>query len=120
MDWISTSGRPYRDKVDMYAELTKEDCRVGNDVWIGMDSIIRRGCSVGDGAVIGANSFVNKDVPDFAIVAGSPAKVIGYRFDEIKRKKIIDSDWWNKSLPEAKRIIERLEKEFHINRDYEA
>jgi acetyltransferase-like isoleucine patch superfamily enzyme len=44
-------------------KLTEKDCIIGNDVWIGVDSIIRRGVTVGNGAVIGANSVVTKDVP---------------------------------------------------------
>jgi len=49
-----------------------------------VNCVIRRGVSVGNGAIIGANSFVNDDVPDFAIVAGSPAKIIRMRFNEEK------------------------------------
>lgn len=52
---------------------------IGNDVWIGMRVIMMPGVKVGDGAVIGAGSVVTKDVPDFAIVGGVPAKVIRYR-----------------------------------------
>lgn len=52
---------------------------IGNDVWIGMRSIIMPGVKIGNGAVIGAGAIVTKDVPDFAIVGGCPAKVIRYR-----------------------------------------
>ena len=86
----------------------KGDTVIGNDVWIGVDSIIRRGVKIGNGAVVGANSFVNKDVPDFAIVAGNPAKIIRYRFEPEVQKKIIASDWWNKDLDEAKLIFQKL------------
>ncbi len=54
---------------------------IGDDVWIGMSSKIMVGTKIGHGAIIAAASVVTKDVPDFAIVAGVPAKVIGYRFD---------------------------------------
>ena len=83
---------------------------IGNDVWIGAQCYIRMGVSIGDGAVIGANSFVNKDVPPYAIVAGSPAKIIKYRFDEEKIKKIQESEYWNYSPIEAKQIIYKLNK----------
>ena len=85
-----------------------DDCEIGNDVWIGVNAVIKRGVKVGNGAVIGANSFVNKDVPDFAIVAGTPARIIKYRFEEEKRNKISVTNWWNKDLDEAKEIIKDL------------
>lgn len=52
---------------------------IGNDVWIGMRSIIMPGVTIGNGAVIGAGAVVTKDVPDYAIAGGVPAKVIKYR-----------------------------------------
>ena len=54
---------------------------MGNDVWIGSDAKILSGVKINDGAVIGANSLVTKDVPTYAIVAGNPAKIIKYRFN---------------------------------------
>lgn len=90
---------------DEYNKLTNKECSIGNDVWIGVDSIIRRGCKIGDGVVIGANSFVNSDIPDFAIAVGSPAKVIKYKFDVDKISKIKESKWWNYSFEDAKKII---------------
>jgi maltose O-acetyltransferase len=54
---------------------------IGNDVWIGTRVIITPGVSVGDGAVIGANSVVTRDVPPFAVYAGSPARYIRDRGD---------------------------------------
>ncbi|XWO33132.1 hypothetical protein JQR86_11375 [Pseudomonas sp. JZ134] len=54
---------------------------IGDDVWIGMSAKIMVGTKIGNGAIIAAASVVTKDIPDFAIVAGVPAKIIGYRFD---------------------------------------
>jgi hypothetical protein len=67
---------------------------IQDDVWIGASCIIRRGVTIGTGAVIGANSFVNQDVPPFAIMAGSPARNIGARFDDQTAAKILASKWW--------------------------
>ena len=53
--------------------------RIGNDVWIGANSVILPGSTVGNGAVIAAGSVVKMNVPDFAIVGGNPAKIIKYR-----------------------------------------
>lgn len=49
---------------------------IGNKVWIGFNSIILKGVTIGEGAVVGAGSVVTKDVPAWAIVAGNPARVI--------------------------------------------
>lgn len=81
---------------------------IGNDVWIGAQSVICQGIIIGDGAVIGANSFVNKNVPPFAIVVGSPAKILKYRFDEDISNKILDSRYWDYDVAEAKRILSEI------------
>lgn len=52
---------------------------IGNDVWIGMRSVIMPDVNIGNGAVVGAGAVVTKDVPDNAIVGGIPARVIKYR-----------------------------------------
>lgn len=57
------------------------DVRIKDDVWIGANAIILKGVTIGEGAVIAAGSVVKNDVPDYAIVAGVPAKVVRMRFD---------------------------------------
>lgn len=52
---------------------------IGNDVWIGSRVTILPGVTVGDGAIIAASAVVTKNVPDYAVVGGNPAKVIKYR-----------------------------------------
>ncbi|MBO5067563.1 MAG: transferase, partial [Clostridia bacterium] len=52
---------------------------IGNDVWIGGRVIILPGVHIGNGAIIGAGAVVTKDVPEYSIVGGNPAKVIKYR-----------------------------------------
>lgn len=72
---------------------TKGDIYVGNDVWIGSDAKILSGVKIHDGAVIGANSLVTKDVPAYAIVAGNPAKIIKYRFNDEVIEKLLVIRW---------------------------
>lgn len=108
VDLVSTSSYLYCGGV-WYDKLTEKPVVIGNDVWIGTDSIVRRGVTVGDGAVIGANTFVNKDVPPFAIVAGNPAKIIKYRFSQKKIEYIIQSKWWLLDLELARIAVRKLE-----------
>jgi len=68
---------------------------IENDVWIGMASAIRQGCTIGDGAIIGAKAVVIQDVPPYAIVAGNPAKLIRYRFEKETVKKLLSIKWWD-------------------------
>lgn len=88
-------------------DLTKEPCLVGHDVWIGTQAFVKRGVTVGDGAVVGAHSTVTRDVPSFAIVVGSPAKVIKYRFPKEVRSEILASNWWNSDLQQAKEYYKK-------------
>lgn len=73
---------------------------IGNDVWIGQDVLLKRGITIGDGAVIAGGSLVVKDVPSYAIVGGSPAKVIRYRFTETEREALQASRWWEFAMPD--------------------
>jgi virginiamycin A acetyltransferase len=81
---------------------SKGGIEVGNDVWIGTQSIILSGIKIGNGAVIGANSVVTSDIPPFAIAVGSPAKVIKYRFSEEIISKLEQIQWWNWELEKIK------------------
>lgn len=94
---------------DVFENLTKKPCVIGHDVWIGAQSLILRGVTVGNGAVIGANSVVTRDVAPFEVVAGSPARVIKTRFDAARAKQIEASAWWLLDKPEATKAIAELE-----------
>lgn len=87
---------------------------IGHDVWIGTQVCIKQGVKIGNGAVIGANSFVNKDVPPFAIVVGSPAKIIRYRFSPEIISEIEKSNYWDMCPDQAKDIIEHISKKHKL------
>lgn len=79
---------------------------VGNDVWIGVRTMVMGGVKIGDGAVIGAGSIVTKDVPPYAVVVGVPAKVVRYRFPREQIEALLAHPWW--CLPEEQ-LRERIE-----------
>jgi len=68
---------------------------IGNDVLISANAIVLTGVKVGHGAVVGAGALVNKDVPPYAVVAGVPARILRYRFEEQMIQRLLDSQWWN-------------------------
>lgn len=74
-------GLSYRDS----PKGVNKDINIGRNVWIGEKAIILKGVRIGDSAIIGAGSVVTKDVPNFAIVAGNPAKFIRWRFTDKER-----------------------------------
>lgn len=67
---------------------------IGNDVWIGANVTILRGVNIGDGVVVGANALVNKNAPPYAVIAGCPAKIIGFRFPPEVIEKLLKIQWW--------------------------
>lgn len=75
-------------------ERTKGDVFIGSDVWIADNATILSGVKIGDGACIGNNSIVTKDVEPFSIVAGIPAKEIKKRFDYEKINFLKEIKWW--------------------------
>lgn len=89
----------------------EEDVVIGNDVWIGAQSFVRIGVKIGNGAVIGAQSFVNKDVPPYAIVVGTPAKILRYRFDEDTIEKLNRTKYWERDPETAKTLLMQIDKE---------
>jgi len=108
-DRVSTSTLLYDE--NPFDILTRKPCTLGHDVWLGCQVTIRRGVTVGTGAVVGAHAFVNRDVPPFAIVAGVPARLVRYRFTVEQIAAIEASQWWNQDLREAREILRTLEHE---------
>jgi acetyltransferase-like isoleucine patch superfamily enzyme len=68
---------------------------VGHDVWIGRNVVIYAGVRVGNGAVVAGESVVTKNVPDYALVGGNPARVIRYRFVPEVISDLLESAWWD-------------------------
>lgn len=83
---------------------------IGNDVWVGRNTMILDGVTIGDGAIVAAGAVVTKDVPPYAIVGGVPAKVLKYRFPPEVIERLLEIKWWD--LPDEE--ITRIKDLFHI------
>ncbi|HET8728742.1 MAG TPA: CatB-related O-acetyltransferase [Alphaproteobacteria bacterium] len=112
VDWLTSSRIPYVPNVHDWDKFSAPDrldfikanrrpftescpiTEIGNDVWIGQGAFIRSGVKIGDGAIIAGRSVVVKDVPPYAVVAGTPAKVKKLRFDEKIVERLIALGWW--------------------------
>lgn len=103
IEWVSTSPVFYAGRDSVRAKFSEFERTpvlqtiIGNDVWIGQNSLIKQGVLVGDGAVIGMGSVVTKNIPPYAIVAGNPAKILRYRFDMEMCNLLLESKWWEMS-----------------------
>lgn len=90
--WLSARG--YENLPPEKGFTSNAVVTIGNDVWIGKNVIVRSGVTVGDGAIIAAGAVVIDDVPPYAIVAGVPAKIKKYRFNESIIKRFEAVQWW--------------------------
>ena len=120
LDWLSTSPFQYLDRREVFSSegfdfpdgqswasyqkpnLLPQRCpnivkpiEIGNDVWIGQGAYLKPGVTIGNGAVIGANSVVTRDIPDYAIVAGNPARLKRFRFSDNQIERLLILSWWD-------------------------
>ncbi|MGF1800365.1 CatB-related O-acetyltransferase [Vibrio gigantis] len=93
VDWFSLY--PFMDVIED-AYIGKGDTHIKDGVWLGMRAMIMPGVTIGEGAVVAANSVVTKDVEPYSIVAGSPEKVVKHRFEKTVIEELISMkiyDW---------------------------
>ena len=112
VDWISTY--PFEafsnkwsnaKKIQPYLR-TKRSLKIGNDVWIGRNVSIMSDVTIGDGAVIGANTMVTKDIPPYSIAVGNSMRILKKRFSDEDIQFLLELKWWD--WPDSK-INEHLE-----------
>ena len=87
----------------------KGDIVIGHDVWIGFESVILSGVTIGDGAIIGARAVVTKDVPPYTIVGGVPAKPIRKRFSDEIIAALLALQWWHWPEDRIKQNIDAIQ-----------
>jgi virginiamycin A acetyltransferase len=86
---------------------------IGNDVWLGHNSIIMpEVATIGDGAVVAGGAVVNKNVPPYAVVVGNPARVVRYRFAPEVIDQLLAERWWDKDLSELKNHLDEFTQAF--------
>lgn len=86
----------------------KAEVIIGNDCWIGEGATILSGVHIGNGAVVAAHSVVTRNVPAYAIVAGNPARILRFRFDENTIQALQSMQWWNWAQDKIKEYAENL------------
>jgi len=113
-DWVSTSPVFYkgRDSVKAkFSEFKRNEIlttTIGNDVWVGQNSLIKQGVKIGHGSIIGMGSVVTKDIEPYTIVGGVPAKKIKLRFSEDIISQLIKSQWWELKENELKEVAKNI------------
>ena len=86
-------------------EIARPALNIAPDAWVGSLVVIVATCSrVGVGAAVGAGAVVTRDVPDFAIVVGAPARILRFRFSEKVQEAILRSRWWERSPHDLREV----------------
>lgn len=123
MSFISDEVEDYftDENRELYKQRYKEDAKhpyasgkakltIGNDVWMGANAFINcsKVTSIGDGAIIGSGAVVTCDVPPYAIVAGVPAEIKGYRYEPEMIETLLNVKWWNWDADEINKNVDSL------------
>ncbi|MCI9183372.1 MAG: sugar O-acetyltransferase [Lachnospiraceae bacterium] len=99
---VYTAGHPIHPAARNSGYEYGKEVVIGDNVWIGGNTVICPGVHIGDNVVVGAGSVVTKDIPDWSIAAGNPCRVIRMITDEDRRKLFrdeeIDDEAWGEIL----------------------
>ncbi len=98
-----TNCRELSQEKDYTWEGINKKVVIGNDVWFGQNVIVTNGARIGNGVIAGAGSIITRDIPDYAVVVGNPAKIIRYRFKEQQIVALNRIAWWDWPIEKIKR-----------------
>ena len=88
--WYFEGVQPHRDKIKQLKRV-----KIGNDVWFGKNVTVTNYANIGNGVIAGAGSIITKDVPDYAVVVGAPARIIRYRYSPSEIQSLNKIAWWD-------------------------
>ena len=91
-----TMGGAWAGHFDLITDLPgRGDTVVGNDVWFGHGATVMPGVRIGHGAIVAAGAVVTRDVPDYGIVGGNPARLLRTRYDAEDVDRLLAAAWWD-------------------------
>lgn len=87
----------YMPGIEPKSEYVKKQRRavIGNDVWLGRNVIVTNSANIGNGVIAAAGAVITKDVPDYAVVAGMPARIMRYRYSQEQIEALNKIAWWD-------------------------
>lgn len=94
-DAAGRDGKPCMEGIKPRGVVKSRRITIGNDVWLGKNVIIANGANIGNGVIAGAGAVIIKDVPDYAVVVGVPARIIRYRYNPEQIAALNRIQWWN-------------------------
>lgn len=95
--WDELKGeRGYFPRVQPKGDRYKfKKIHIGNDVWLGKNVLITNSSNIGNGVIAGAGAVITKDIPDYAVVVGVPARIIRYRYTQEQINALNKIAWWD-------------------------
>jgi len=89
-------GGAWAEHFDLITGLpARGDTVVGNDVWLGYQTMVMPGVRIGSGAIVASGAVVVDDVPEYGIVGGNPARLIRKRFSDEEIERLLAVGWWD-------------------------
>lgn len=101
IEWVSSSSVFHKWKNVLKKNFAKHEydifktTKIGNDVWIATNAMVKAGVKIADGAVVGMGAVVTKNIGPYEVWAGNPARLIKKRFDDKTIDALLKVQWWN-------------------------
>lgn len=116
MEWYFEGVHPHG-RIPNHRRIT-----IGNDVWLGKNVLITNGANIGNGVIAGAGAVITRDVPDYAVVVGVPARIIRFRYSQEEIGQLNRIAWWSWSDDKIRERyedfylpVEKFLKKYSIN-----